>query len=110
MKRILIALSLLIISISSFAQNVGPWDLDRLFQVPDWELTDTAAMPGMTGILYSSIPFKGEPVQVFAYYSTPEGLAPEGGWPAVVCGQSLAGSAGVRGRGQSHHQRRGFGR
>ena len=71
----------------------GPWDLDILYQVPDWEVTDSAAMPGMTGILYSSIPFKGEPVQVFAYYRTPDGEVPDGGWPAVVCVHGGGGTA-----------------
>ena len=71
----------------------GPWDLDRLYQVPPWELTDTAAIPGMKGILYESIPFKGEPVQVFAYFSVPDGEVPDGGWPAVVCVHGGGGTA-----------------
>lgn len=67
------------------ASQIGPWDMDRLFEAPAWKRTDTAAQPGMTGILYSSIPYKGKPVDVFAYYSAPEGKPPQGGWPAVVC-------------------------
>lgn len=95
MKIISFLLLLCIASLSSCQKTpyVGPWDLGRLCQVPDWELTDTAAMPGMTGILYSSIPFKGEPVQVFAYYSAPDGEVPDGGWPAVVCVHGGGGTA-----------------
>ena len=77
----------------SFATEMGPWDLDELFEAPKWEKTDTAAKPGMTGILYSSIPFNGNPVQVFAYYSTPEGAPPKGGWSAVVCVHGGGGTA-----------------
>ena len=69
------------------------WDLDTLFQTPEWRETDQAAQPGMTGLLYSSIPSKGQPVEVFAYYRAPEGPAPEGGWPAVVCVHGGGGTA-----------------
>ena len=69
------------------------WDLDTLFQTPEWRETDEAAQPGMTGLFYSSIPYKGKPVEVFAYYRAPEGPAPEGGWPAVVCVHGGGGTA-----------------
>ena len=79
--------------VSVHAVQVGPWDLDELSKVPKWEKTDTAAKEGMTGILYSSIPYNGNPVQVFAYYSAPKGTAPEGGWPAAVCIHGGGGTA-----------------
>ena len=75
------------------AVEVGPWDLDELFQVPQWEETDKAAKEGMIGLLYDSIPVDGKRVQVFAYYGVPEGKAPEGGWPAVVCVHGGGGTA-----------------
>ena len=75
------------------AEKVGPWDLDILFQVPKWEKTDMAAQPGMTGILFESLPLNGNAVEVFAYYSAPEGPVPEGGWPAVVCVHGGGGTA-----------------
>ena len=78
---------------NSSNQKVGPWDLEILSQAPEWEVTDTAAQPGMTGILYESIPYKGNPVRVFAYYSAPDGPIPEGGWPAVVCVHGGGGTA-----------------
>jgi dienelactone hydrolase len=90
---LLTGISLFIISCTTPIENVGPWDLSLLFQAPEWETTDSAAQPGMTGILYESIPYKNKPVQVFAYYSTPEGDAPEGGWPAVVCVHGGGGTA-----------------
>jgi dienelactone hydrolase len=93
MKKISALVLLLLITASSQAKKIGPWDLDQLFQVPQWEKTDTAALPGMTGILYESIPYDGKQVQVFAYYSAPEGEAPEGGWPAVVCVHGGGGTA-----------------
>ena len=75
------------------ASQTGPWDLDRLFEQPEWKETGTAAQPGLTGILYSSIPYKGNPVEVFAYYGAPEGTPPKGGWPAVVCVHGGGGTA-----------------
>ena len=59
MKRIVTLLTLVILSVNGHAARMGPWDLDELFKVPKWEKTDTAAKPGITGILYSSIPYKG---------------------------------------------------
>ena len=89
-----IFLSLLILSLTLTAkQKIGPWDLTELYKAPKWEKTDKAAKPGMTGILYSSIPVKDKAVQVFAYYSAPKGKAPDGGWPAVVCVHGGGGTA-----------------
>ncbi len=75
------------------AHAVRPWDLDRLYRVPEWETTSNAEVAGMTGILYESIPVNDSRVQVFAYYSAPEGRAPEGGWPAIVCVHGGGGTA-----------------
>lgn len=75
------------------SENVGPWDLAALYEVPAWEETDLAAKEGMTGILYGSLPYKGQPVQVFAYYSAPAGEPPEQGWPAMVCVHGGGGTA-----------------
>ena len=79
--------------VNAHAAQMGPWDLDELFKVPKWEKTEKAAKEGMTGILYSSIPYNGNPVQVFAYYSAPKGTAPAGGWPAAVCIHGGGGTA-----------------
>lgn len=93
MKKVSVLLILLLLAASSHAEKVGPWDLESLFQVPKWEKTDTAAKAGITGILYESIPYDGKQVQVFAYYSAPEGPVPEGGWPGVVCVHGGGGTA-----------------
>lgn len=79
--------------LSNANEKVSPWNLSELFKAPKWEKADKAAKAGMTGLLYSSIPLKGKPVQVFAYYSAPKGNAPEGGWPAVVCVHGGGGTA-----------------
>ena len=94
MKRIILTLqALMLLALSCQAEKVGPWDLELLYQVPKWQKSDTASRPGMTGILYESLPFNGNTVEVFAYYSAPEGPAPEGGWPAVVCVHGGGGTA-----------------
>ncbi|MCM2373946.1 alpha/beta hydrolase family protein [Aporhodopirellula aestuarii] len=86
-------LTLLALCMNAQAEQVGPWELDQLTKVPKWEKTDKAAKEGMTGILFSSISYRGNPVQVFAYYSAPKGTAPAEGWPAVVCIHGGGGTA-----------------
>ncbi|MEX0321878.1 MAG: acetylxylan esterase [Puniceicoccaceae bacterium] len=93
MKHLIKILSILLIGHSVTATQMGPWDLDKLFQTPEWKETDTASQAGMTGILYSSSPYEEQDVEVFAYYSAPEGKVPAGGWPAVVCVHGGGGTA-----------------
>ena len=93
MKILISFLILSVTFISTASEKTGPWNLTDLYKAPKWEKTDKAAKEGMTGILYNSIPLKGKAVQVFAYYSTPAGKAPEGGWPAVVCVHGGGGTA-----------------
>jgi hypothetical protein len=93
MRILLVLLAITTTGIALGGNKVGPFDLDALYQTPKWEETDLAKKGDMTGILYSSIPCQGKPVQVFAYYSTPKGNAPEGGWPAVVCAHGGGGTA-----------------
>ncbi|GAA4116359.1 hypothetical protein GCM10022393_16970 [Aquimarina addita] len=66
------------------AQNLGPWNLDDLYEVPAWKTTNVQNVNGFTSILYESIDYLGTPAEVYAYYSAPEGVPPNGGWPAVV--------------------------
>lgn len=74
-------------------ETIGPWNLQKLFETPTFRKSDKASKSGMTGLLYNSIPYKGKRVQVFAYYSTPKGDIPKGGWPAVVCVHGGGGTA-----------------
>lgn len=78
---------------NTYAKEVGPWNLDELYKVPSWVETQKAEKGGMTGILYQSLTYKGKCVQVFAYYNAPQGVMPEGGWPAVVCVHGGGGTA-----------------
>ena len=80
-------------SATTYSATDRPWDIDQLLQVPEWEKTEVAAKPGMTGLLYDAIPVRGRRVQAFAYYSAPDGTAPQGGWPAVVCVHGGGGTA-----------------
>ncbi|MCM8528513.1 MAG: prolyl oligopeptidase family serine peptidase, partial [Lentisphaeraceae bacterium] len=93
MNSYLLLFTICISLISSADDKAGPWNLTKLYKVPKWEKTEKASKPGMTGILYSSLPLKGAKVQVFAYYSAPKGKTPEGGWPAVVCVHGGGGTA-----------------
>ena len=85
--------SLFLLCLSLQAEHIGPWNLDTLFEVPEWRNTDKAARKGVMGILYESIPYEGKRVQVFAYYGVPAGDPPAGGWPAVVCVHGGGGTA-----------------
>ncbi|WDE95354.1 acetylxylan esterase [Lentisphaera profundi] len=70
-----------------------PWDLSQIHKNPQWQKTDLAPAAGMTALLYNSLSYTANDVQVFAYYSAPEGTPPEGGWPAVVCVHGGGGTA-----------------
>lgn len=92
-KSSLLSFVLIVLCSSIYANTMGPWNLDSLYTVPKWETIDVAAKDGLTGILYRSLQYKGNPVQVFAYYSAPDGDMPDGGWPAVVYSHGGGGSA-----------------
>ncbi|WP_025744037.1 carbohydrate-binding protein [Aquimarina pacifica] len=74
-------------------QTVGPWDITELREVPNWETSTVDAEDGMTGILYESIDYLGNKVEVFAYYSAPSGTPPVGGWPAAIFAHGGGGTA-----------------
>ncbi|MCL5129584.1 S9 family peptidase [Algibacter sp. L4_22] len=96
-KKIVYNCFIILISICAvspvYSQDKGPWNLEQLFKVPSFEKTEKASQDGVSGILYESLPVNNNRVQVFAYYSTPKGKVPEGGWPAVVCIHGGGGTA-----------------
>ncbi|MRT93771.1 S9 family peptidase [Ancylomarina sp. 16SWW S1-10-2] len=92
-RTFLIFVLLNVIVINGYGQKIGPWNLNDLNEVPKWEKTLKAQKEGMTGILYESLPNKGNKVQVFAYYNAPKGNMPKAGWPAVVCVHGGGGTA-----------------
>ncbi len=96
LRNSILLLSLLFIGQTGTAQVVGPWNLDVLHQVPDWKTTDIDEVNGFTSILYKSIDYLGNPVEVYAYYSAPSGIPPVGGWPAVVFAHGGGGTAFTR--------------
>ena len=77
-------IALIILASHGFSATIGPWDITELQQVPNWRTSNVAPVSGMTGILYESIEYLGNPVEVFAYYSAPSGTMPSGGWPAAI--------------------------
>ena len=78
---------------SASAAGESPWDLALLFEPTAWAPSDAVPKSGVQGLLYESLPYKGKRVQVFAYYATPEGPVPEGGWPGVVLVHGGGGTA-----------------
>lgn len=72
----------------AFAEKVGPWETDALFQPPraEWgEVKD-----GVREVYYEGEPFQGHPTRVYAVYAQPEG---EGPFPAMVCVHGGGGTA-----------------
>lgn len=75
-------------SSSSAGSRTGPWNL-RDLQVPPsatWGATNGLVQE----VYYSSVPFRGAPTRVFAYYGRPAG---EGPFPAVVLVHGGGGTA-----------------
>jgi len=67
------------------ATRIVPWDVSALLEIPKVHPTRECAVPGMRSFFYEGAAYKGRPTRVFAYYTTPEGKPPAGGWPAAVC-------------------------
>ena len=49
-----------------------PWDLTKLFETPRVFPAETAE-PGVKALYYESVPWRGKPTRVFAYYGAPAG-------------------------------------
>jgi len=78
------------LSSSSFSQS-PPWDLAKLSQPPAIFPTETTE-PGVKAFFYESVPWKGKPTRVFAYYGAPPHI--EGTkLPAIVLVHGGQGSA-----------------
>ncbi len=60
------------------------WDTKALFGTPKVHETKERPAKGMRSFFYEGANYKGKLTKVFAYYATPEGKVPEGGWSAVV--------------------------
>ncbi|MDW5290828.1 T9SS type A sorting domain-containing protein [Formosa sp. PL04] len=90
----IILLGFFLFGLNSFSQTIiGPWNITELQQVPNWKTSNVEPVTGVTGILYESIDYLGEKVEVFAYYAAPSGTPPAGGWPAVVYAHGGGGTA-----------------
>lgn len=100
MKAIALVLSALTVTCLSAClaageavERVVPWNLAELSKAPQVHPTDARPAKGMKAFFYEGADYKGKPTWVFAYYAAPQGTAPEGGWPAVVCAHGGGGTA-----------------
>ncbi|RBL89564.1 alpha/beta hydrolase family protein [Chitinophaga flava] len=80
-------------SLITTAQSQFPWDLSQLKETPRTYPSDSCQVPGFRSFFYEGITYKARPTKVFAYYKTPAGTPPPGGWPAVVCVHGGGGTA-----------------
>jgi len=74
-------------------QRQVPWDMAALSKPPKVHATDARPAKGMASFFYEGADYKGKPTWVFAYFATPKGDPPPGGWPAVVCAHGGGGTA-----------------
>jgi dienelactone hydrolase len=74
-------------------ERILVWDTKALFGEPAIHETSERPARGMRSFFYEGADYKGKPTRVFAYYATPTGEKPEGGWPAVVCAHGGGGTA-----------------
>ncbi|MFN9296691.1 MAG: hypothetical protein ACK6DZ_03155, partial [Acidobacteriota bacterium] len=51
---------------------LASWDLKWLFETPRVTAAETGE-PGVKALYYESVPWKGKPTRVFAYYGAPAG-------------------------------------
>jgi dienelactone hydrolase len=70
-----------------------PWDVKALYETPKVHETTESPATGLRGFFYEGADYKGKPTWVFAYFATPKGEPPAGGWPAVVCAHGGGGTA-----------------
>ena len=69
------------------------WDLKALFKTPKVHKTEARPAKSLRSFFYEGANYKGKPTWVFAYYATPGGDPPTGGWPAVICAHGGGGTA-----------------
>ena len=70
-----------------------PWDVSALSKAPKVHPATERPAKGMVSLFYEGAEYKGKPTWVFAYFATPKGTPPKGGWPAVVCAHGGGGTA-----------------
>lgn len=69
------------------------WDCAALAKAPKVFPAPDRPANGLRSMFYEGADYKGKPTWVFAYYAAPQGTAPAGGWPAVVCAHGGGGTA-----------------
>jgi len=68
---------------SALAAAPATWNLKELWKVPAAESVPSAE-PGVKAFFINSVPWKGKPTRVFAYYGAPEGASASAKAPAMV--------------------------
>lgn len=86
LRLFLLTFGLLAVGTLSAADH--PWNLDTLFQAPDYGWLPEGEDKAVRSLIYSGEPIDGQPTEVFAFYASPltigEAKAEDGPFPAVV--------------------------
>jgi dienelactone hydrolase len=85
-------LSLLLLK-TGIASAQLPWDTIELYKTPKTYPADSCKRAGFESFFYEGLEYKACRTRVFAYYKTPAGVPPDGGWPAVICIHGGGGTA-----------------
>lgn len=73
-------------------EHEHPWDLEKLYQAPNFRLTEKHKKPGVTTFFYDGLEYEGKPTRVFAYYGEPE-MKPGQKVPAMILVHGGGGTA-----------------
>lgn len=75
------------------AQKSIPWNIRRLHRTPKSYPAPEYQAEGVRAVFYESVPWKGKPTRVFAWYGVPAGLKPGEKAPAMVLVHGGGGTA-----------------
>jgi dienelactone hydrolase len=77
---------------SLFDRHLGPW----LAEVPSVQDVLHLEEPGLRGVFFDTVPYRGRPARAFAWIGLPEGASPENPVPGMVLVHGGLGSAFAR--------------
>ncbi len=74
-------------------EHEHPWNLESLAQPPQVYPASSPEAPGVRGLFYQSLPWKGRQTRVFAWYGVPAERKPGEKFPAMILAHGGGGTA-----------------
>ncbi len=91
-RLLLVCLAACLLPLAHAAESTLPWDIAALSNAPDMHPAEGFDEKGVSAIFYDSVPYQGQPTQVFAWYGLPDPM-PEEKVPAMVLVHGGGGTA-----------------